>query len=109
PYGIVFLGGQLTAAPGVSNVALARPWRSAYAAVAFLNVAMGAHISSTGWTVMSPKPGVPDLSLVRFSEYKSTGAGANATARMAYQLTDAQAAMYTLPNLFAGWIPSLSH
>jgi pectinesterase len=50
------------------------------------------------------------LDTARFSEYKTSGPGANTGARAAQskQLSDAQAANYTLSNIFGGWVPSFS-
>ncbi|HMA93778.1 MAG TPA: pectinesterase family protein [Polyangiaceae bacterium] len=102
-YGIVFLGGQFTAASGVSNVALARPW-GADGAAAFLNATLGGHISAAGFTSMSGN----SPTNARFAEYQSTGAGANAS-RSAYQMTAAEAATYTIAKIYAGaWTPSYS-
>ena len=109
-YGLVFLGGSLTANPTTSTVRsnhvyLGRPW-GPYGAVAFLNVNMGSHINADGWTTMSGN----DLSQVRFYEYKSTGAGANPTnaTRASRQLSDAQAANYTVKNVLNPWVPGYS-
>jgi pectinesterase len=103
-YGLVFLGCSFTAASGVSNVALARPW-GADGAAAFLNSTLGSHISSAGFTSMSGN----DPANARFSEYQSTGSGANATGRSSYQMTAAQAANYTIANVYGGgWTPSYS-
>jgi pectin methylesterase-like acyl-CoA thioesterase len=103
-YGIVFLGGQFTAASGISGVALARPW-GADGAAAFLNATLGAHISTAGFTSMSGN----DPANARFGEYQSTGAGANASSRSSYQMTSSQAAKYTIANIYGGaWTPSYS-
>jgi len=106
-YGFVFLGGALTAsaATGTARVNLGRPW-GPYAAAAFLNVALGAHITSAGWTTMSSNT----LQYTRFSEYKSTGAGANTTdaTRSSRQLGDAQAANYTVAKVLSPWLPGYS-
>jgi pectin methylesterase-like acyl-CoA thioesterase len=107
PYGLVFLGGQLTADASVKagSVALGRNW-GAYGAAAFLNTALGAHISAAGWSPM----GTNTLDTARFSEYKTTGAGAKPASRapQSKQLTDQQAASYTLTTIFGGWVPSFS-
>lgn len=103
-YGLIFLGCSLTAASGVSNVALARPW-GADGAAAFLNSTLGSHISSAGFTSMSGN----DPANARFSEYQSSGSGANATGRSSYQMTAAQAANYTVANIYGGaWTPTYS-
>lgn len=104
-YGFVFLGGQLTANPTTSSVrnnhvALGRPW-GPYAAAAFINVAMGAHILADRWTTMNNNT----LANTRFGECKSTGAGANPThaTRASRQLSDAQAATYTVAKALPSW------
>lgn len=102
-YGIVFLGGNFTAASGVSGVALARPW-GADGAAAFLNATLGSHIAAAGFVDMSGN----DPAQARFGEYGSTGPGANASSRKSYQLTEAEASEYTLSNLFGSWTPSYS-
>ena len=104
-YGIVFLGGKFTAASGVSSksVGLGRPWGHDGAA-AYLHVDLGAHIVAAGFVPMSDNQ--PENA--RFHEYQSTGTGANASARPAYQLTASQAASYTIATVFGSWIPSYS-
>jgi pectin methylesterase-like acyl-CoA thioesterase len=109
-YGFVFIGGSLTANPITSTVRanhvyLGRPW-GPYAAAAFIDVNMGAHIAADGWTTMSGN----DLSNTRFLEYGSTGAGANPTnaTRSTRQLTAAQAANYTVANVLSPWVPGYS-
>jgi len=103
-YGLVFLGGRLTAASGVParSVALGRPWRPNGAA-AFLNVSLGGHIRPEGWVEMSGNP----VRGARFSEYRSTGSGANPGARASgtRQLSDSEAKRYTVSNVL-GWTPS---
>ena len=109
-YGFVFLGGSLTANPTTSTVRpshvfLGRPW-GPYAAATFLNVTMGAHIHVDGWTTMSGNT----LASTRFSEYKSTGAGASPTngTRSPRQLNDALAANYTVAKVLSPWTPGYS-
>jgi len=103
-YGIVFLGGQFTAVSGVSGVALARPW-GADGAAAFLNAALGGHISAAGFTSMSGN----NPANARFREYQSTGAGANTSGRASYQMTASDAAKYTIATIYGGaWTPSYS-
>lgn len=104
PYGLVFLGGRVTASSDIpaKSVALARPWRPNGAA-AYLNVELGGHISAAGWTDMSGN----SPSNARFSEYKSTGPGASPGTRVkgTRQLSDADAKKYTPSNVL-GWSPS---
>jgi pectinesterase len=68
---------------------------------------MGGHISSHGWNNW----GKPDNEkTARYSEYQSTGPGANPSARVAWsrQLTDDEAKQYTIENILGGadgWRP----
>lgn len=107
PYGLVFLGGKVTAISSVSkgSVALGRNWRP-YGAAAYIRTELGQHIAAVGWVKMSENT----LDTARFSEYLTTGAGANPSARapQSKQLTAAQAATYTISNIFGSWIPSYS-
>jgi pectinesterase len=104
-YGIVFLGGRLTAASGVraSSVGLGRPW-GADGFAAYLRVELGPHVIAAGFVPMSDNQ--PENA--RFHEFQSTGSGANASARSMYQLTSSQAAAYTIANIFGSWTPSYS-
>lgn len=116
PFGFVFLRCKLTGddtpwEPGgkARKADLGRPWR-ANAAVAFIQCEMGEHISPQGWNNWrNPE----NEKTARFSEYKSTGPGANPAARVPWsrQLTDAEAATYTLSNILGGadsWAPAMS-
>jgi len=110
PYGLVFLGGQLTAASSISagSIALGRNW-GAYGAAVYLRTQLGAHIKPAGWVPM----GDNTLDTARFAEYKTTGPGATASALAARapqskQLGDQEAANYTLPKIFGSWLPSFS-
>lgn len=109
-YGFVFLGGSLKANPTTSTVRsnhvyLGRPW-GPYAAAAFIDVNLGAHIAIDGWTTMHEN----DLSNTRFLEYGSTGPGANPNnpTRSRRQMTAAQAASYTVANVLSPWVPGYS-
>jgi pectinesterase len=107
PYGLVFLGGKVTAVSSVAkgSVALGRNWRP-YGAAAYIRTELGQHIAPVGWVKMSENT----LDTARFSEYLTTGAGANPSARAAQsqQLSAAQASVYTLSNIFGSWSPSFS-
>jgi polygalacturonase len=99
----VFNHCRLTAAPGVENVWLGRPWRP-YATVVFLHTWMGPQIAPAGWREWHP--GVThSLSTAWFAEYHSTGPGANPSARERYshQLTRAQENRFTLAHFFPSW------
>lgn len=95
-YGYVFRYCNISGASGVSTT-LGRPWRP-YAAVAFLNCSMTSCIKAAGWNNWGK---TENESTARYSEYKNTGAGANTSGRVkwARQLTDAEAANYTISNV----------
>lgn len=107
PFGLVFLGGEVTAASGVreGSVALGRNWRP-YGAAAYIRTRLGGHISPVGWVRM----GDNTLDTARFSEYLTTGAGANSSARapQSTQLSASQAGVYTVNNIFGSWKPGFS-
>jgi pectinesterase len=107
PYGLVFLGGKVTAASSVSkgSVALGRNWRP-YGAATYIRTELGQHISAVGWVKMSENT----LDTARFSEYLTTGAGSNPSARapQSKQLSASEAAKYTISNIFGSWTPSYS-
>ncbi len=105
PFGLVFMDCELVSDDGVPTF-LGRPWRP-FAAVAYLNCAMGGHIRPEGWDNWRN----PDNEkTARYSEYRSTGPGAAPDARVAWsrQLTDDEAAAYTVENILGGddgWDP----
>ncbi len=109
-YGLVFLGGELTAESSIAagSMALGRNW-GAYGSAAFLHTKLGAHIKPAGWVPM----GTNTLDTARFSEYQTSGAGATASALAARasqskQLSASEAANYTLAKIFGTWVPSYS-
>jgi pectinesterase len=119
-FGLVFLNCKLTGDPRPWNppagqtqfeksdvkAYFGRPWRSS-ASVAFLNCEVGAHIRAEGWHNW----GNPTNEITaRYSEYNSTGPGANPAARVkwAKQLTDKEAKDYTVARILKGndgWTP----
>ena len=121
--GFVFMNCQLTgdSKPWVSPAGisantngppmadLGRPWRP-FASVTYLNCELGAHIKPEGWN--NWRNPTNELT-ARFSEYHSTGPGANPTARFkwAHQLSDLEAQAYTLEKILGGednWKPDLN-
>ncbi len=126
PYGLVFMNCNLTGDPqpwvnadGVAtNVPmnglpakadLGRPWRP-YASVTYLDCEMGAHIKPEGWN--NWRNPTNELT-ARFSEYNSTGPGANPEKRFkwAKQLTQEQADKITVEAVLGGeddWNPTRS-
>ncbi|HEY1202883.1 MAG TPA: pectinesterase family protein [Niastella sp.] len=97
-FGYVFLDCKITADSGVNKVYLGRPWRS-NAKTVFLRCTMGKHITPEGWNNWG-NPANEQTTL--YGEYKNSGAGADISNRVkwAHQLTDKEAAAYTLTNIF---------
>ena len=124
-YGLTFLDCRLTREPGVpdGSITLGRPWHPtttfpdgryadphAIGKAVFIRTFMDSHINEQGWSSM---PGTaPDGTKSRiftpqesrFFEYQSSGPGAAINAQRP-QLTDAQAATYSLKNIFQDWQP----
>ena len=92
-FGYVFKECKLTAAKGVSQVYLGRPWRI-YAKTVFMNCEMGGHIKSEGWGNWS-KPEAEKTSF--YAEYNCTGVGYQPEKRVAWshQLTKKESEEYT--------------
>jgi pectinesterase len=96
--GLVFSGGQVTGATNNSSV-LGRPWNGGGLAV-YENVKIGPVITAGGW-------GGNASTADYYAEYKSldlAGNPLNVSSRVSWshQLSDAQAATYTLTNWLAG-------
>ncbi len=105
-YGFVFLQCKLLPDSIGRHVYLGRPWRL-YAYTAFIDCEMGEHIRPEGWHNWS-KPEAEKTA--RYSEFNSTGPGANPSSRVAWshQLTKAEAEQLTPRNIlkgFDGWDP----
>lgn len=103
PFGFVFLNCKLTAASGVNQVYLGRPWRK-FAKVAFLNCSMGSFIIPEGWDNWSNPA---NEKTAYFSEFNNTGLGADLLKRVgwSHKLNAAEAGAYTKENIFVplGW------
>ena len=109
PSAFVFQRCKLTAAPGVSNVWLGRPWRP-FASVVFLHTEMGAHIDAAGWREWHPGE-THYMDTVSYAEFENGGPGAHPTERDAHtkKLTPAEAAQYDARRFLAGtdaWDPT---
>jgi pectinesterase len=104
--GYVFDGCNITGTPANSTI-LGRPW-GPYARVVFLNTAMDASIEPAGWANWTSTS--TNYVHSYFAEYKSTGAGANPSARVSWshQLTATQAQQYSVNNFLNqdGWLNS---
>jgi len=92
--GYVFDHCRLTAAPGVRNIFLGRPWRD-YAKVTFIDTEMGAHIMPAGWSEWH-KGETNRLTTAVYQEYGSTGPGGDMSQRepLAKKLTADEAKEY---------------
>lgn len=103
-YGLVFRGCKITGKSEESYY-LGRPWRP-FAQTVFLNCYMDKSIKSVGWHNWN-KPEAEKNSF--YAEYKSFGPGAKPEERVewSHQLTDKQAAEYTLENIFGDWMPEI--
>lgn len=107
-YGYVFSKCSLISAAAPGTVYLGRPWRD-YAAVTFLRCEMGEHIHPAGWAKWTK---TNRHETCRYAEYQNTGKGAVVTARASFgkQLTEEEAAGYTVENVLRGqdgWNPEV--
>lgn len=106
PFGFVFSHCRITGERPEIKTYLGRPWRP-FASTIFLDTEMSANIRPVGWNNWN-KPDAEKTS--RYSEFGSTGPGANPTARVAWAkpLTDADAAALTVSKVLGGsdgWNP----
>jgi pectinesterase len=106
PFGFVFSNCTITGETPNVKTFLGRPWRS-YASVTYLKSEMSDNVRPTGWDNWRDPA---RESTVRYSEFNSTGSGANPGARViwARQLTAAEAQAFTLQKVLRGqdgWIP----
>ncbi len=101
-YGYVFKDCKLDSDCPPASVYLGRPWRE-YAKTVFLNCELGAHIHPLGWNDWKKTHGN-----FYYGEYNSYGPGANPEARadFSHQLTEEDAAQYTIENVLNGWNPT---
>lgn len=101
PYGFVFFNCKLTADSNVNKVSLGRPW-SPTASVTYINCWLGKHIIAGGWNNWKNPA---NETTARYAEYKSTGPGANPTARVTWskQLTDDEVKKFSLKNILGEW------
>lgn len=103
PFGLVFNRCNLTAAPGIDQVYLGRPWRQ-HAKTVFLNTNMGAHILPTGWDNWSNPA---NEKTVFYAEHGSAGAEHASGKRVAWakSLGKKQLKKYSIDRIFRGWRP----
>ena len=103
PFGLVFRDCTLTAAPGVEQVYLGRPWRD-HARVAFLDSTLGGHILPAGWHDWN-QPARQATAF--FAEAGNSGPGADTPARVpwSHRLDPEQAATYARDAILGDWRP----
>lgn len=101
PFGYVFRNCRLESDCPPGTVMLGRPWRE-WAKTVYLNCELGAHIHPAGWADWGKPHGH-----FFYAEYHSMGPGASPDTRADFsrQLTDEEAAEYTMENVLEGWIP----
>jgi pectinesterase len=102
-FGYVFIDCDLIANDECNKEYLGRPWR-AYAKTVFIRCALGKHITPAGWHNWD---NALNEHTAFYAEYQSKGEGANVNDRVkwAHQLTDLEASVYTLNNIFGDWNP----
>ena len=103
-YGYVFYDCRLTAAEGVTDVYLSRPWRP-YGQAVFVRCELGGHIVPAGWDNWRKKS---NEKTAFYAEYQSRGAGANPGARASFSHQLRNLKGYTMEEVLAGtdgWNP----
>lgn len=100
PYGFVFINCKLTADAGLNGVTLGRPWRP-YSSVTYIHCNMDSHIIPEGWNNWR---NTANEQTARYAEYKSTGPGAQSSARAKWsrQLNDDEVKNYTIKSILSG-------
>lgn len=103
PWGFVFLNCRITGNAPANSYYLGRPWRP-HVKTVFINSSLGSHIKAEGWHNWE-KPEAEKTAY--YAEYMSKGPGAAPAKRVAwtYQLSEQEAARYTLNNIFKDWNP----
>jgi len=105
-FGFVFIDCKLDGNTPKESTYLGRPWQRS-PAVAYINCTMGEHINPAGWHNWGDEA---REKTARYYEYNSKGSGANIDARVKWskQLTEDEAAEYTVENVLKGddgWNP----
>ena len=108
PSAYIFDHCRLTTSPNSGRIALGRPWRP-HATVVYLNTQIDAPVIPPGWLEW-PRFGVPSLPTAFYAEYRSTGPGADPSAREPYShlLNAREAARWDPARFLAGndnWHP----
>lgn len=103
-FGFVFIHCNLIASDACTATYLGRPWRS-NAKTAFIDCIMGNHIIPAGWHNWD---NVANEQTAYYAEFGSTGLGANNAKRVAWAhlLSEKEASVYTIENIFREWHPT---
>lgn len=103
PYGYVFRNCLLKGDGSKATFFLGRPWRP-FAKTVFLFCHMDAVVKPEGWNNWGKKE---NEHTTLYAEYKNSGPGYLPDKRVGWasQLSDKEAANYTLSNIFNGWQP----
>ncbi len=103
PYGYVFYDCVLTGDTTLHSASLGRPWRP-NASVTYLYCYIDKHIRPDGWSTWN---NTDSYKMSRYSEYKNYGPGSNPARRVdwSHQLSDDDAAKFTIRNVLGGWDP----
>ena len=106
-YGYVFRNCNITGSAPENSFYLGRPWRP-HAKTVFIQCKLGKQIKPEGWHNWN-KPEAEKTTF--YAEYKSTGPGANAKARVnwAKQLTEEEAKEFTLEKVLGDWKPGTTY
>lgn len=100
PYGFVFLNCSLTAAEGVNECYLGRPWR-AYAKTVFISCIYGPHILPAGWDNWSS---TDNERTAYYAEY-APNEDLSTRVGWAKRLSRKDLKKYTPSKIFNGWTP----
>lgn len=113
-HGYVFKNCIIPANRGVTKYVLGRPWQNdgsqstpAHNKTVFLNTTMSSAVKPEGWAKWTEQT---NTDIILYAEYKSVnydGSLQDVSQRVSWskQLTDTEAAAYTLSNLFTDWDP----
>ncbi len=102
-FGYIFSDCRILGDQTLDNVSLGRPWRP-YAHVVYMYCFIGPHIKAEGWSNWN---NTENYKTTRYAEYKNFGPGSNTEGRVnwAKQLSDEEAKIYTIKNVFGNWNP----
>ena len=107
PYGFIFINSRILSRDvGPMTTMFSRTWHN-YPSTAFVNCYIGFHIRPVAW---SDWGSTANQTVARYYEYGSYGPGADPAGRVSWskQLTDEEAAAYTVDNILSGsdnWKP----